>query len=126
MRETISLDFDGVLHDYRAGWTGYVPEGEPVPGARAAVLALLAMDYEVVISSCRAYTQIGREGIREWLGKHGFPVERLHVTCEKPHAAHYVDDRAIRFEGEWPAVFDQLRRPVWFEAKKEPGFDSAG
>lgn len=121
--KTISIDFDGVIHDYSAGWTGYVPQGEPVPCAREFVRWCLSMGYEVVVSTCRAYTQIGRLAVREWLEGHGFPVERMQITCEKPHADWYVDDRAIRFEGDFAAVGEQMRRPVWFKAQVEPEFE---
>jgi len=121
MEDTISVDFDGVLHDITGGWTGYAPEGQPVPGARDFVAQLVADGYEVVISSCRAYTLIGREGMRRWLEQHGFP--RVEVTCEKPHAKHYIDDRAIRFDGCFGAVRAAMGRPVWFEEAPEPRFE---
>lgn len=124
MKKTISLDFDGVIHSYEAGWTGYAPEGEPIPGSVEFVKKLIANDYEVIISSCRAYTQIGREGIRDWLNKHGFP--RLDVTCEKPHAVVYLDDRAVRFEGCFEQAWVMLNQEVWFKVGKEPDLEKAG
>lgn len=124
MRETISIDFDGVLHDYSNGWSGYVPQGPPVPGALQFVEDCLNHDLEVIISSCRAYTLIGREGIRAWLEAHGFPAERIAVTCEKPHAKWYLDDRAIRFNGCFDQAWESMEQPVWFEARREPEFEA--
>lgn len=121
MIETIALDFDGVVHDYSGGWTGFDPTGEPVPGAREFVEWAQAEGYEVIISSCRAYTQLGRLGVQHWLGRHGFPI--MAVTCEKPHAKFYIDDRGIRFEGCFGQVRELMQRPVWFEAQTEPKFD---
>lgn len=123
MRETISIDFDGVIHDYAQGWSGYAPSGPPVPGALQFVEDCLNHELEVIISSCRAYTQIGREGIRNWLEQHGFPAERILVTCEKPHARWYLDDRAIRFDGSFFRAWDAMKEPVWFEVQPEPAFD---
>lgn len=120
MKPTISIDFDGVIMDYSAGWTGYRPEGPPVPGAVEFVDQLVAEGYEVVVSSCRAYTDIGRRGITEWLAHHGFP--RLEVTHEKPHAVAYIDDRGHRFEGDFAALKVKLLRPVWFASPTEPNF----
>ena len=123
MRKTISLDFDGVLHDHSAGWTGYAPEGRPVEGARAFVDECLAEGLTVIISSCRAYTQIGREGIRGWLEQHGFPAHRLSITCEKPYAEWYVDDRSVRFEGCFAAVREQMARAPWLDPGDNPTFE---
>lgn len=120
MKRTASVDFDGVLHDYSDGWTGYEPNGGPIPGAREFVQWLVAQEIEVIISSCRAYTQIGRTGIQDWLLFHGFP--RCSVTCEKPHAEWYIDDRGIRFSGDFEAVKLLMERPVWFKTGYEPSF----
>ena len=117
---TISSDFDGVLHDYADGWTGYRPAGKAIEGSLEFVGELIAEGYEVIVSSCRAYTLIGRVGIADWLLEYGFP--RLEVTCEKPHAIAYIDDRAHRFEGDFGALKTKMLRPVWFSVPKEPEF----
>ena len=120
--KTISIDFDGVLHDYSGGWTGYVPQGEPIPGAREFVAWCRAQGLEIVISTCRAYTQMGRLAVRDWLEQHGFPAEFIQVTCEKPHAEWYVDDRAIRFNGRFAEIKLAMQQPVWFKQQPEPEF----
>src|SRR5678815_4824329 len=101
---TISIDFDGVIHDYSDGWTGYHPIGEPVPGSLEFVQECIDVGYVVFISSCRAFTQTGRECIKVWLEDNGFPIGRIHITSDKPHADWYIDDRAIRFEGDFNQV----------------------
>lgn len=101
-RPTIAVDLDGVLHRYEQGWTGQVPLEPPVPGAREAVAAIRALGYRVVVFTCRALTQLGRAGTIAWLDAHGIEVDE--VTAIKPHALAYVDDRAIRFDGDWAAV----------------------
>lgn len=115
MKRTISIDFDGVLHDYSAGWQGYVPTGAPIAGSQAFVRACATEGLEIIVSTCRAYTQIGREAVRAWLERYDFPAEFMHVTCEKPHADWYVDDRGIRFQGDFAAVWEQMKQPVWFK-----------
>jgi hypothetical protein len=119
MNKSISLDFDGVLHDYSNGWTGYVPQGEPVPGAVAFAYWLADQNIDIIISSCRAYTQIGRLAIRDWLDKHGFPSEFIHITCEKPHAEWYLDDRGIRFDGNFDLVRIKMEHQPWYAAQPE-------
>ena len=101
-KRTIVLDFDGLLHSYRRGWTGPVPEDDPVPGAQGFVRAVQERGYEVLVVTTRAATRAGREGTEFWLLQHGFPV--LPVRSDKPPAVLYVDDRAFRFDGDFQAV----------------------
>lgn len=116
MRKAISIDFDGVLHDYSGGWTGYKPEGGPVPGAVEFTSDLQDQGFQVIVSSCRALTDLGRRYIREWLDDNGFRMEFMHVTAEKPHAEFYIDDRAIRFEGDFKQVEEQMKTlQPWFK-----------
>jgi hypothetical protein len=104
-RRTVCLDFDGVIHSYRSGWCGaeIIPD-PPIHGTREAV-ARLRKTYRVVIHSSRCHTSAGREAIAHWLAKHEIEVDEI---CEhKPPAMVYVDDRGIRFRGDWDqAMFD--------------------
>ncbi|HBE66849.1 MAG TPA: hypothetical protein DDW52_01740 [Planctomycetaceae bacterium] len=105
MRRTICLDFDGVLNSYRSGWCGIdnIPD-PPIHGTDRAVQRL-RKDYRVVVNSARCATPEGREAIRQWLARHNIEVDEV---CEhKPPATVYVDDRAIRFEGDW---FEALQK----------------
>lgn len=103
-RYTIAVDFDGVLHPYTAGWTGPEPEDEPpVDGALAAVKALAAK-YDVIVFSTRCDSHEGLWGVRGWLGSHGFAPYIKDVTCTKPGALAYIDDRAVVFDGDWDAA----------------------
>ena len=97
---TIALDFDGVLHDDRDGYTGITPEGPPLAGARDACLDLVAKGYILVVHSCRCSDKEGMEAVAYWLKEHGFPT--MPLTIGKPFAAIYVDDKAYRFTtGPW-------------------------
>jgi hypothetical protein len=99
-KKTIALDFDGVLHSY-AGWNNGALNG-PLPGALGAVNELLKRGYEVKIFSTR-----DRVTIEGWLRQHLFPT--LEVCSDKPICVVLVDDRAIRFDGEWtPALLDEI------------------
>lgn len=102
---TVSIDFDGVMHQFD-GWTGYTPEGDPVPGALDYVTSLLDRGAEVVISTCRADCAHGRIETRRWLDRNGFPP--LRVTIEKPAAFAYIDDRAVSFRSDWNTVALQV------------------
>jgi len=98
----LCLDFDGVLHRFETPFAdpAVIPD-PPVPLAGAFVRAALLAYDRVVICSCRARVRRGRRAIRRWLEVWGFP-QGLEVTCRKPFAEAYLDDRGIRFEGSWP------------------------
>lgn len=112
---TIAIDFDGVIHSYTSGWQGtHVIPDPPVPGA-IEFLAYLCGDgvnAVAVIFSSRAKTWRGRWAIRAWLREHSGSywqeswafqgIESIKVTAVKPAAVVYIDDRAQRFEGEFP------------------------
>lgn len=91
-RALVAVDFDGVLHDFKLGWTGYVPTGAPLPGALEFIRSIEARGYEPVIFSARADSAYGVRCIAEWLKKHGFPVLRIHG---KLNAIAFVDDRGV-------------------------------
>ena len=99
-KKTIALDFDGVLHSYTSGWTGWTPLDMPVPGAQDFVLDLLELGYSVVIYSARFSEGVGRSGAARWMAEHGFPPG-IHLATLKPQASLYVDDRGFRFEGSF-------------------------
>ncbi len=111
-RQTICVDFDGVLHSYTSGWKGAatIPD-PPVPGAIQWLTALTDV-YDVVVCSSRARVPWGWLAIRCWLAREMFrywgahPVvaddalARIKVQARKPKAIVYVDDRAWRFDGK--------------------------
>jgi hypothetical protein len=105
-RRTVCLDFDGVLHSYRSGWCGseIIPD-PPIHGTRESV-ARLRQQYRVVIHSARCHTEAGRRAVQSWLVKHNIEVDEV---CEhKPPAHVYVDDRAVRFRGNWDVLLDDI------------------
>lgn len=125
-RPTISVDFDGVLHAYTSGWQGatVIPDG-PVPGAIAWLCDLVDPlrgedAFTVVVNSARARTPWGWWAVRRWLsaqihevrgcGTFGHDIiDAIKVTCRKPAAIVYVDDRAWRFDGKTFPTAEQLR-----------------
>lgn len=103
--KTVAVDFDGVIHTYNSGWTGYTPEDGPEPGALDFIWELIEQGYRVVVMSSRAHNAEGLAAIHDWLLANGFP--ELEVTHEKVMAVAYVDDRAVPYStgsGEWSAV----------------------
>lgn len=110
-QRTIAVDFDGVLHPYTNGWTGYTPEDEPpMDGAFAFLGKLKADGYRVVVFSTRCDNPEGLAGTRAWLVTHGLDPLVDDVTCSKPPAVAYVDDRAVPYLGDWSAVLAGIAR----------------
>jgi hypothetical protein len=106
-RRTVCLDFDGVLHSYQSGWCGadVIPD-PPVHGTREAVIRL-RQQYRVVIHSARCHSEAGRKAIEAWLTRHDIAVDEV---CEhKPLAHVYIDDRCVRFRGNWDDLMGEIR-----------------
>jgi hypothetical protein len=104
---TICLDFDGVLHSYRSGWRGaaVIPD-PPIHGTRESI-ARLREQYRVVVYSARCRTPEGLQAVEMWLLKHDIQVDEV---CDyKPPALVYVDDRAIRFRGDWDQLMTEIK-----------------
>jgi hypothetical protein len=99
-RPTIALDFDGVL---RAGQDDDGDDDGWIVGAHAA-LRRLAESYRVIVFSCRCLDPGGRQDIWLWLSERGADKLVHEVTARKPDAVAYVDDKAVRFRGDWPEV----------------------
>jgi len=125
-KNVVAVDFDGVLHAYSRGWTGTIPEDPPVPGADDFVRYLQDRGWVVIVHTARAVEPEGVSAVHQWLLRHGFP--RLHITAQKPAAAAYIDDRALRFEGDFDLIakqlVDQTRLESWTEAVP-PGVEYA-
>jgi hypothetical protein len=115
----LCLDFDGVLHSYTSGWQGMVTISDPpVPGF-AGFLQLAVEHFHVVVHSSRSAQPAGIGAMRSWLHDElcqaGLSVEyartlvdRIGWPHQKPAAFVTLDDRAVTFTGEWPAI-EQLR-----------------
>ena len=102
----LSLDFDGVIHDYQRGWKdgriyGNVTQGFFEWATEAAKF------FTLVIHSSRAKDMEGSQAILSWLIKEaertGNPgaAGLFDVVAEKPPALLTIDDRCLRFDGDW-------------------------
>lgn len=102
---TICIDFDGVIHSYERGWQGGDIYGTIVPGFWEWAVEAEKI-FELAVYSSRSATLEGRTAMRSWLkqqweawpGKGEMP---LIVVVDKPIAFLTIDDRCIRFEGNW-------------------------
>ena len=114
-RYTVAVDFDGVIHQY-SGWKGPDVLDGPIPGAREFLAELVARGYRVVIMTTRP-----AKFVEPWLRLHHMADMVDQVTSEKVTAIAYVDDRAVRFWGEWDEVLTFIQTPPWWKKKEGEG-----
>jgi phosphoglycolate phosphatase-like HAD superfamily hydrolase len=88
----LSVDFDGVIHQYSRGWDGGKIYDPPMPGAVEGIARLESRGYIVVVFTARDGPY---DNIKAWLKEHG--LGHLEVTNRKIPCRAYIDDRAIRF-----------------------------
>ena len=99
----LCLDFDGVIHTYISGWKGVdiVPD-PPVPGAFEWIEKAM-QHFEIHIYSSRSSDTLGRVAIAEYIKEH-VPLHianQLIIGWQKPRAFLTIDDRCVRFDGNW-------------------------
>ena len=98
----VCVDFDGVLNDYE-GWRGPNYMYKPLPGTKE-FLKKLSEKYTVGIFSTRDPFRL-----RQWLELYHIPYDKL-VKGRKVPALAYIDDRALRFDGNYDKVLYELER----------------
>lgn len=92
-KNTLAIDFDGVIHSYTSKWTGDEPKDPPMPGVSAALEALVNKGWRLVILSTRK-----PEFIRPYLEKYGLSEYISDITNIKIPAKIYIDDRGYQFK----------------------------
>ncbi|MDB4337439.1 hypothetical protein OAA09_00315 [bacterium] len=110
----VGVDFDGVIHLCSKGFYDGTIYDPPIEGSREA-LKKLAENFVIIMYSAKAKPdrplisgKTGIELIWEWLKKHKMDEFVKEVTSEKPRAVFYIDDKAVRFEGNWKETFEKL------------------
>lgn len=83
--------------------------GDPIPGARDFVLLLQRKGFTPIIFTTRS-----DEYLKDWLKKHNFP--ELEITNIKYPAWVYIDDRALKFDGDYNTLISDMQN---FEVYRE-------
>lgn len=111
-----AVDWDGCVAV--EAWPGL---GEWLPGATEALLRLCEKG-TVLIHTCRVAPvepdgvtwrdpdHVGREirAIRKKLNLAGLHQVQIWTKPWKPRANYYVDDRALKFDGDWAAILEEV------------------
>lgn len=102
VNDVICVDFDRTLMDHENVAPGH-KMGYPEQGAVEA-LELLSRKYKIVILTSRTPAQ--HRIVEQWLNYFNIPFDR--VTNVKPEAIAYIDDRAVRYQDNWPQIVEWL------------------
>ncbi len=107
-KETICIDFDGVIAKYD-GWKGPDFFGKPKEGARDFLEKAMSAGFKIVIFTLRP-----GEKVLDWFEKHKLPLPKL-ITNSKVPALVYVDDRGLKFDGNFDSLFHEINsyKPYW-------------
>jgi len=122
-RYTVSVDFDGVIHEYCTPWiNAHTIPDRPVPGAIEWLFHTI-QKMDIVIFSTRCKTWRGRRAMKAWLKNHAEGVwwpspdsiglEEVKFSYTKLPALVYIDDRAFRFEGFFPTIEQIHKLKPW-------------
>ena len=102
-KNTIAIDFDGVIHKNSKGFHDGTIYDEPIEGVKKG-LEYLSKSYRLVIYTCKANpnrppinNKTGIQLIWDWLGEHELQSYIDNISYEKPNAKYYFDDKAVRF-----------------------------
>jgi hypothetical protein len=115
-RPTICIDFDGCINPYSRGWqNGELYETSVVTNFFEWATEA-AKHFKLVVYSSRSKDPTERQAMFDWM-QHRFEEWRrpasgsLQLFCEtfsftdrKPPAWITIDDRCIRFDGNWSAL----------------------
>lgn len=107
----ICVDFDGVLAEY-SGFKGKDHYGEPLKGAREFLEKLNSIGLPFWIFTTRPPKKV-----EVWLIKYDMPKPKK-VTNKKPPSPVYIDDGAIKFNGDFNKLLEELKnfKPYWKES----------
>ena len=125
----LCLDFDGVIHSYMSGWKGADTIPDPIVPGFFAFLLEAQSHFDVQIFSSRSHQPGGIVAMLDYLYKEAtncliheadFDLPRvidalddIKWPTQKPPAMLTIDDRALTFTGNWPAVEQLLSFKPW-------------
>lgn len=118
----VCIDLDGTIAHYKA-WEGETVFGEPVEGVQRALAQLQQQGWKIIIYTTRSNQTL----IEGYLKKHAIPFDYINCNPDqpanaiggKPYAEAYIDDRAIQFNGNWPAIVNEVLHFAPWETRTE-------
>lgn len=112
----IAIDFDGVIYKNSKGYHDGTVYDEPIEGALDAIKQFHDKGYSIVVFTGKVKpdrpspddkTMV--QHVEAWLEKYGVMQYIREVTCEKPRALVYIDDKGYRFT-DWPSTMQFMKQ----------------
>lgn len=107
----ICIDIDGTICALRTDGQTYA-DVLPLPGAVAKLKTMRANGHTIILHTARHMGTcagnvglvLARQGkvLFDWLERHDVPFDEIYFG--KPQADLYIDDNALRFEGDWSSI----------------------
>ena len=112
-KATIVIDIDGTLLEYEK----YEPFvfGYPIAGSIDAMRELKSAGYRIELYTARPKKE--RAELMRHLHELGILKIIDNVTSGKPIGHVYIDDRAVRFRGDWKACLIEVNSALAVELK---------
>lgn len=109
IKKTILLDLDGVINEYTKGFRkDYIP---PVKKGAENFLINLSQKFKI-----KLFTTREKSMVKTWLSDNGLDKYFSGITNIKEACWLIVDDRCIKFNGDYDELlFDILNFHVWHE-----------
>jgi len=119
---TVAIDLDGTILESHHN-LGHDYYGKPLPGVHDALQRIRDAGNKIVIFTTRK----DNANLRNHLDKHKIPYDAINdtpwighaPTSAKPMAQVYIDDRMVRFDGDWskyPDIVDNFH--PWYKKNK--------
>ena len=112
IKKTILLDLDGVINEYTEGFRqDYI---SPVKNGAENFLINLSQKFKIKLFTTREHSMV-----KTWLISNGLDKYFSGITNIKELCWLIIDDRCIRFNGDYDELFsDIVNFQVWHEKKE--------
>jgi len=125
---TACVDLDGTIASYKDGWQSEEHYGEPIPGVQEALQRLKDNGWRIIIFTTRG----DNKRTSAYLKKHNIPFDYINENPDQPPGTSdkliadvYIDDRGIRFNGDWAKTIDEvLAFSPWEKKEGELGWSN--
>ena len=112
-KNTIAIDFDGVIHKNSKGFHDGTIYDEPIEDVKKG-LEYLSKSYKLIVYSCKANPnrpfingKTGVELMYDWLVENDLWQYIDKIVHDKLNAKYYIDDKAIRFI-DWNQTIEEI------------------